>query len=215
MYQLVRGIQDRKMQGRVLQAAAQVEGGELSLVRVIKLCEALEMGKVSQEMVHSANGSINRLSEYQSKKGQSRQGGRERERGREGAQGAGGAGGSGSSRQLCKNCGSKKHSSRLGYRRENCPAFHEDCKKCGVIGHFQQYCQGPPKGGKGQVKAVTAEETQSGQEQDGELGTLSGSWMLLNGLEQWQAHLLEYLTSCVTETVDGLQGMWSRTPGWS
>ena len=42
MYQLVRGIQDCEMQERVLQAAAQVERGELSLVRVIKLCEALE-----------------------------------------------------------------------------------------------------------------------------------------------------------------------------
>ena len=38
---------------RVLQAAAQVEGGELSLMRVIKLLEALEMGKASQKLVDS------------------------------------------------------------------------------------------------------------------------------------------------------------------
>ena len=73
MYQLVRGMQDRDQQERVLQAAAQTEGGELSLARVIKLVEALEMGKVSLEMVNSAGASINRISEYQAKKSKGRQ----------------------------------------------------------------------------------------------------------------------------------------------
>ena len=68
MYQLVRGLADREMQERVLQAAAQVEGGELSLTRVVKLCEALEVGKLSQEMLTNNNGSINRMSEYQVRK---------------------------------------------------------------------------------------------------------------------------------------------------
>ena len=68
MYQLVRGIADKDMQERVLQAAAQVEGGELSLTRVVKLCEALEMSKLSQELVNNNNGSINRLYEYRQAK---------------------------------------------------------------------------------------------------------------------------------------------------
>ena len=52
MYQLVRGMQDRDQQERVFQGAAQVEGVELSLTRVVRLVEALEMGKVSQEMMN-------------------------------------------------------------------------------------------------------------------------------------------------------------------
>ena len=54
MYQLVRGLADVTAQERILEAAAQVEGGELSLTRVIKLAEAFEMGKSSQELVNSA-----------------------------------------------------------------------------------------------------------------------------------------------------------------
>ena len=73
MYQLVRGIQDRDQQEQVLQAAAQVEGGELSLARVVKLVEALEMGKVSLDLVNSAGGSIKRISEHQARKSKGRQ----------------------------------------------------------------------------------------------------------------------------------------------
>ena len=68
MYQLVRGLEDKEMLERVLQAAAQVEGGELSLNRVTKLCEALEMGKASSTLVNSASGSLNRMSAYQRQK---------------------------------------------------------------------------------------------------------------------------------------------------
>ena len=50
MYQLVRGLSDPEIQARVLQAGAQVEGGELSLNWVLKLSEALEMGKTNQEI---------------------------------------------------------------------------------------------------------------------------------------------------------------------
>ena len=72
MYQLVRGLADVSAQERILESAAQVEGGELSLTRVIKLAEAFEMGKTSQEMVNSA-GQISRISDHQLKKRTSRQ----------------------------------------------------------------------------------------------------------------------------------------------
>ena len=54
MYQIIRGLADKEAMERVLQLVAQVEGGELSLARVTKLFEALEMGKQSQQLVHSA-----------------------------------------------------------------------------------------------------------------------------------------------------------------
>ena len=64
MYQIMRGLSDTTAQERILEAAAQVEGRELSLTRVIKQAEAFKMGKASQEMVNSA-GQICRISEYQ------------------------------------------------------------------------------------------------------------------------------------------------------
>ena len=67
MYQLVRGMADVSAQERIMEAAAQVEGGELSLTRVLKLAEAFEMGKSSQELVN-ASGQISRLSDHQQKK---------------------------------------------------------------------------------------------------------------------------------------------------
>lgn len=53
MYQMIRGLADVKAQERIMEAAAQVEGRELSLNRVLKLAEAFEMGKTSQELVNS------------------------------------------------------------------------------------------------------------------------------------------------------------------
>ena len=72
MYQMVRGLADPDIQARVLQAGAQVEGGELSLNRVMKLAEALEMGKSDQELV-SGSGSLYRLSDHQKNKQTGRQ----------------------------------------------------------------------------------------------------------------------------------------------
>ena len=72
MYQFVRGLADVHAQERILEAAAQVEGGELSLVRVLKLAEAFEMGKQSQEMVNKS-GQLSRLSDYQRNKRNTRQ----------------------------------------------------------------------------------------------------------------------------------------------
>merc|ERR1712082_488581 len=197
MYQLVRGLADRDMQEKVLQAAAQVEGGELSLVRVVKLCEALEVGKVSQDLITSTNGSINRVSEYQQGKAGKRTGKRE--------QGSGGAkGGSG-----CSNCGSREHSSRLVERRDKCKAFMETCPKCGVLGHYGKYCKGgtrEQRAGKnkdksgGKVTAVTAETSSpasastpaEAEDQSGTVGTLTGSWMKIDGrVESAQLGVLE------------------------
>ena len=50
-----------------------VGGGELSLTSVVKLCEALEIGKLSQELVSNNSGSINRMSEYRQNKDGKRQ----------------------------------------------------------------------------------------------------------------------------------------------
>ena len=71
MYQLIRGLSDVAAQERILEAAAQVEGGELGLTRVLKLAEAFEMGKTSQELVNSA-GQISRISDHQLNKRNSR-----------------------------------------------------------------------------------------------------------------------------------------------
>ena len=159
MYQLVRGLADREMQERVLQAAAQVEGGELSLTRVVKLCEALEVGKLSQEMLTNNNGSINRISEYQVQKSGQRQGRRDQTPGRTKP------GASSGNSKGCSNCGSKDHGSRLVERREKCKAFMETCAKCGVLGHLKQFCRGGPKDTRG--------KSQGPDKSDGRLTTVS------------------------------------------
>ena len=64
MLQLVRGLQDLSIQERVLQEAAAVESGELSLTKVTKLVEAAEMGKSSQASISKAGGQLSRLSEH-------------------------------------------------------------------------------------------------------------------------------------------------------
>ena len=158
MYQVVRGLEDRDMQERVLQAAAQVEGGEMSLTRVIKLCEALEMGKFSQDIFHNSSGSINRVSVYQRKKARSKQAGK-----------SGGKPAPTAESKSCGNCGSPQHSSKLQDRRKKCKAFHETCNKCGVIGHFKAQCrgQGKPKDGAkltSKVGGVSAETKQGAEE---------------------------------------------------
>ena len=126
MYQMVRGLGDSECMERVLQAAAQVEGGELSLHRVVKLCEALEMGKASKQFVDQAGASLNRLSDHQKNKSAGRQKGRDKPG--QGGDTTGGPSG-------CSNCGSKGHGSRLSERRDKCPAFMEECNGCGVVGH--------------------------------------------------------------------------------
>ena len=76
LYQFIRGLSDIHAQERILEAAAQVEGGELSLIRVLKLAEAFEMGKSSQDLINKP-AQISRLSDYQKNKRDNRQNSRE------------------------------------------------------------------------------------------------------------------------------------------
>ena len=147
----------------------------MSSTRTIKLCEAIEMGKVSQELVHGASGSINRLSDHQQHKAGVRNNKKEKA---PGGQESG-----------CSNCGSKGYSSKLKDRRE-CKAFHEDCNKCRVVGHFKAQCRSGTtkakdnsKTNKSKVAGVQESkepEGKSSEPQGGAVGTLSGSWMALN-----------------------------------
>ena len=67
MSQFIRGLSDIQAQERILGAVANIEGGELSLTRVLKLAESFEMGKCSQELVNSA-GQVSRISDHQLKR---------------------------------------------------------------------------------------------------------------------------------------------------
>ena len=129
MLQLVRGLQDLAIQERVLQEAAAVESGELSLVKVTKLVEAAEMGKSSQASITKAGGLVGRLSEHRRGKEKSRQDKRGKSSSRAGGD------------KLCSNCGNKTHGSSLQERREfPCPAFEIKCRDCGKVGHFAKHC---------------------------------------------------------------------------
>ena len=94
----------------------------------------------------------------------------------------------------CKFCGSKNHSSQLTDCRENCPAFTETCTACGTVGHFKNVCRGGPRnksqkrrsGARPKVAQVSGDNSgdKDGDKtpaQDAELGTLNGSWFLING----------------------------------
>ena len=202
MYQLVRGLADKESMERVLQSAAQVEGGELSLHRVTKLCEALEMGKQSQQLVNSTAGSLNRISTYQQQKSGARQAKSSGDKsGSKGTQRDKGGDKSGSKGGSCANCGSKNHSSHLQERREKCNAFHEVCDSCGTVGHYKAFCKGgkKPAGAKnkekgakggGQVGEVSGADQ---QKDEGDLNTLHGSWFFLKEADK-QAEVLSMST---------------------
>ena len=178
MYQLIRGLSDA--------AAAQVEGGELGLTRVLKLAEAFEMGKTSQELVNSA-GQISRISDHQLNKRNSRN---DRATSNKDAKTKPSNQSRTSTQQSksCNNCGSNQHSSKLAERREKCPAFTENCSKCGTMGHTGAKCRGGPRNKsqdtktQAQVKAV-----ESTPAPEANLGTLSASWFLINADQHSQA----------------------------
>lgn len=124
MYQMIRGLNECDQMERVPQAVAQVEGGELSLTRVIKLLEALEMGKSSQKLVDSNGSSLNRLSQHRKNKDSTRQQNRDsREKSNKAKEKPNG----------CSNYGFKQHSSKLSDRREHCNVFQEVCTACRII----------------------------------------------------------------------------------
>ena len=105
MLQLVRGLQDSAIQEWVLQEAASVESGELSLSKVVKLEETAEMGKSSQASI-SKVGVVSWLSDYRRGKKQGKQ---EKRRSSQPEV-----------KKLCGSCGRKDH----GSRSEGMPPVH-------------------------------------------------------------------------------------------
>merc|ERR1712059_148142 len=211
MYQLIRGLGDPDVQAKVLQTEAQVEGGELSLNRVMKLAEALEMGKTNQELVSGA-GNLNRLSDFQKNKQSNRQERRPTPKTPQGQQ-----------QQpkpkpkdgQCSFCGSKSHTSRLSDRRDNCNAFAEACTGCGTVGHYKAMCRGGPRdksrekrtGTRPKVANVTAEKP---PEPEAELGTMTGSWLLIINGHQGSVSCLQPHPAKVPHQVYN-NGKWTRS----
>ena len=109
MYQFIRGLHDVSAQEHILETTAQVEGGELSVIRVLKIAEAYEMGKQSQKLVNNG-GQISRLSDYQAGKRTSRQESRNTNNTNiKKAQDS----------KQCGNCGKSDHTSKLYYHRKS------------------------------------------------------------------------------------------------
>ena len=131
MFQFIRGLHDIKAQERILEASAQVEGGELSLIRVLKLAEAFEMGRANQKLVNEG-GQLSWLSEYQSNKRTSRQETRQVNNTKKDP-------------QKCGNCSKSDHSSKLNDCHKKCPAFDQTCTKCQTNSHFAKLCRGGPR----------------------------------------------------------------------
>ena len=180
MYQFVKGLKDHRCQERILEASANEEGGELSLEKVVKLAESFEMGKTSQEIVNK--GQVSCISEYQRGKSKSRQDSKAKS-----------TNSAKPASDKCGNCGKQGHSSKLNDRRANCAAFDKTCSKCKTNGHFAEFCRGGPRESRdksksrptskvNEVKAADS-ESKDNQNEEGKVGMLSGSWFLLNGLQ--------------------------------
>ncbi len=41
----------------------------------------------------------------------------------------------------CKGCGRSSHPKGKSMRRCDCPAFNQNCRACGIKGHFMSVCQ--------------------------------------------------------------------------
>lgn len=134
------------------------------------------MGKQSQKLVNNG-GQISRLSDYQAGKRSSRQESRNTNTNK--AQDT----------KQCGNSGKSDHTSKLNNRRKNCPAFEQTCSKCQTNGHFAKQCRGglrstrldrsKSKDNK-KVSEVKVADDDKNKDQ-GTVGTLSGSSMLING----------------------------------
>ena len=131
MYQFIHGLHDVQMQQKIMEAAAQVEGGELSLIRVLKLAEAFKLGKASQKLVNNGRQQ-NRLSDYQANKRNTQKEPRSSNIKNNNA-------------KYCRYCGRKDHTSKLSDRRDKCPAFDKVCSKCQTNGHLSEQCHGGPQ----------------------------------------------------------------------
>ena len=186
LYQFVRGLTDTQMQERIMESAAQVETGKLSLTKVVKIAEAFEMGKNSQELVNSGGAQVSKISQYQKNKNTARQ----TTRSQSGQQ----------DRTKCGNCGKGDHTSKLQDRRDKCPAFDKMCQKCNTNGHFASQCRGGPRvnrekstdkskpsnNSKSKDTKVNEVKEKENVQDDADLGTLHGHWMLINGLQPQQ-----------------------------
>ena len=181
------------------------------------------MGKSSQELVNRS-GQLSRLSDYQRNKRNSRQDSRPSN-----SQPKNNSRHDTSNKQdkpdkndkpdkSCGNCGKKDHTSRLNDRRENCPAFDKMCPKCDINGHFGHMCRGGTKpkndrsksGQRNNLNKVKADEKSNDERAD--LGTLTGGWMLLNGIHNnnnspTTRSLKESLLS--SSSVSSTPGIWS------
>ena len=98
----------------------------------------------------------------------------------------------------CGYCGKADHSSKLSDRRKSCPAFELNCSSCQINGHFASMCRSKAtkdnksrdKKSTNKVSEVKADEPQPSNDQ-GSLGTLSGSWFLINGRENAESDSYE------------------------
>ena len=117
MLQLVWGLYSSDIQEKVLAAGAALEEGkEMHLSDVIKMVEAMEMGKTTQALV-SGSGAACRLSDHQKKK----QVGRDQNRNQRGGRDQCGGqreqrGNTGAGDKKCSFCGHEYH------ERDKCPA---------------------------------------------------------------------------------------------
>lgn len=180
LYQFVRGLDDKGCQERVLENAAHAEGGKLTLIKTLKIAEAFEMSKASQEQVNNG-GQLSKFSQHQLNKQSSRQSNRKAQQS------------SSTTEKTCGNCGKSGHSSKLQDRRDNCKAFDKTCSKCNTNGHYTSMCRDRPRQtkdksvgkskDKNKTKVNEVKEKEDNINTNAELGTMSGSWMLLNGLQ--------------------------------
>ena len=66
-YQFLRGLSDTNIQEKIMEAAATSEGQKMSLSKALKIAEAYELGKTSQQLVNNG-GELSRISQYQQNK---------------------------------------------------------------------------------------------------------------------------------------------------
>jgi hypothetical protein len=134
-HQSVRGLVDPVVQEKILSKAT--NGTELTLQELIRMVEAMEMGKRSQALL-TGSGGLKRVSEYRAAKGGKGCGVHP---GGDGPKGQGPGGGvTPATGPKCNYCGSGGHGSSQAERAGKCPALTKDCNKCGKRGHFAHKC---------------------------------------------------------------------------
>lgn len=191
MHQFIRGLRNIGAQGRIMETAAQSEGGQLTMIQTLKIAEAYEIGKQSQELVNHG-GQLSKLSQHQRNKNKTRQNNRQQDKDK--------------TKPLCSHCGRSDHTSKLQDRRDNCPAFDKSCNKCKTNGNFGPQCRGGPRSTRDKsttrdkpskdnpkVNEVKSQDKEKDKESDkADLGTLSSSWFLMNGTQGSQSKCAIY-----------------------